>query len=244
MRYILATLGSLLAVGANATLYDLKTDWSDSVNPNGVWAYREGVNALPHVASWQSTLGGWATAQQGWAKSENGNDRLPFIFKSNGSETFAHDFLAGDIVMHSTDGTNGVGSGPGNIAWTASGSGIASITGSVWLGRDIGRAVDWKVFKNGTQLSTGSLFSGDSFSRANPFNLAAGSGGASVLNNISVVAGDKLILEMDTVGGSGDFVGMNYSVNYSPVPEPVSIVTLGGAVLLSLRRKRRYPRRA
>src|SRR2546422_3848490 len=31
-----------------ATIYDLKTDWSDTNNPNGTWAYRQDGSTLPH----------------------------------------------------------------------------------------------------------------------------------------------------------------------------------------------------
>ena len=43
-----------------SVFYDLATDWSDTNNPNGAWIYREGTNALPHVAAWQKVLGGEA----------------------------------------------------------------------------------------------------------------------------------------------------------------------------------------
>lgn len=229
-----------LPVVANATVYDLNADWSNSNNPNGAWSYREGVNLLPAVASWQSTLGGWGTAQPGWAYSENGNNRLPFIFKSNGSETFGHDWSAGDVLMHSTDGANGVGSGPGNVAWTSQFDGVATITGSAWLGRDIGRAVDWKLFKNASLLTSGHLADGDPYSKANPFDFAAGSGGAGVLANIAVNTGDQLILQLETVSSSGEFVGMNYTINATPVPEPATLAAIGmGVTVLLKRRKRR-----
>ena len=222
-----------------ATAYDLKTEWSDAANPNGVWTYREGANALPHVASWQSTLGGWSVAQPGWAKSENGSDRLPFWFNSNGSETFAHDFLAGDIVVHTTDPANGVGSGVANVIWTSPDAGTASITGGVWMGRDIGRANDWQILKNGAPLTGGSIFSGDAFSRATPFLLTAGSGGASAVTNIPIAVGDTLELRFTLAGtsGSGDFVGTNFTVN-TVVPEPgIMAIALIGAVPLLARRR-------
>lgn len=225
---------------AHATVYDLKTDWSDASNPNGTWSYREGNNALPHVNSWQSSLGGWSSAQPGWARSENNSDRIPFVFKSNGTETFAHDFIAGDIVMHTWDGANGIGNGQGNIAWTSPITGTVSITGAVWMGRDIGRAVDWSVLKNAVQLTDGHLFSGDSFSRATPYDLLAGSGGAGSLSNISVSTGDVLILKLTTASGSGDFVGMNYTINATAVPEPtaLAVLCLGSVGVWMLRRRR------
>ena len=36
-----------LPASAGATLYDLKADWSDANNPNGVWTYRQGATNLP-----------------------------------------------------------------------------------------------------------------------------------------------------------------------------------------------------
>lgn len=46
-----------------AVVYDLKTDWSDLVNPNGPWSYREGNNVLPHVADWQGLSGDFTGVQ-------------------------------------------------------------------------------------------------------------------------------------------------------------------------------------
>src|SRR3954454_12580688 len=41
------SLGASLASGA--TTNDLKEDWSDTSNPNGVWSYNQGPSPLPHV---------------------------------------------------------------------------------------------------------------------------------------------------------------------------------------------------
>lgn len=61
----------------SAETYDLVGDWSENANPNGVWAYREASNPLPHVEAWQRNLGGWDSPQSAWADSEDGNNRLP-----------------------------------------------------------------------------------------------------------------------------------------------------------------------
>ena len=194
--------------------YDLKTQWSNTVNPNGVWTYRQGSTALPKVAWWQRNLGGFATAQPGWAKSEDGNNRIPFWFKSSATPTFAHDWLAGDIVVHTTDSGNGVGNGPANVIWTAPAGGTISITGGVWMGRDIGRSDHWTLFKNGISLTDGGIASGDAFSRAHPFSLTAGSHGAAAVTNVSVVKGDTIQLRVNVVNANdgGDFVGVNFTV--------------------------------
>jgi hypothetical protein len=207
----------VLAGGVSAIAFDLKTDWSDAVNPNGRWSYLEGANALPFVASWQSTLGGWSAPQPGWARSENGNNRLPFWFRSNGTETFSRDFVAGDIVVHSTDGSNGAGQGLATVEWRAPARGVVSVTGGVWMGRDIGRGNLWRLSVNNTQVRTGIIESGDPYSRANPYLLANGAG-PGTLASVPIGCGGTVRVDFERTSLSGDFVGINLSGSFTPVP--------------------------
>lgn len=227
----LLTFSALLVVSfphvaLSQVVHDLNAQWSNATNPNGVWTYREGGNALPAVASWQSSLGGWSIAQPGWAQSSNGNNRIPFWFKSNGSETFVHDWITGDIVVHSRDSLNGVGNGEANVVWTSPVNGLATISGGTWLGRDIGRANRWNLYHGASLISFGDTFDGDAFNRANPFNFAGGSGGLATISNIPVSIGDTLRLEIvSTSGLGGEFQGVNFAV--TTVPEPSSLMLLG-----------------
>lgn len=217
-------VSSLWAQEAPVT-YDLNTDWSDTDNPNSPWAYLEGSNPgnpLPHVDWWQRTLGGWRSAQPGWARSEDGNNRLPFWFQSNGTETFDHDWLPGDIIVHTHDPANGVGNGLANLSWTSPADGRVAISGAVWNGRNIGRGNDWFVYLNhdGNErlLSTGRMQSGDGHTRDNPFDLADGSGGPDALQDIAVTAGDVIRLGFVRTTESGDFVGINLTIELTPTP--------------------------
>lgn len=242
---LVITLISLAAVQAQV-LGDLKLDWSDTNNPNGAWTYREGNNALPAVASWQSSLGGWSSPQPGWARSENGTNRIPFIFRSNGTETFTHDWQQGDIVLHSRDDGNGVGNGEGNIIWTSTITGFIDVTGNTWLGRDIGRGNTWSIWKNNTQLTSGVITNGDVFNRASPFDFAAGSGGASVLTSISVVPGDTIMYQLVRTSASGEFAGITMTIT-AAVPEPatwamISLVAVAGCAAGWNSRRRRTVR--
>src|SRR5262245_29509841 len=115
---VIAVAGCAACAQAQGT-YNVRTDWSETANPNGVWTYAHGSTPLPHVDSWQRTLGGWSQPQPGWARSEDTNTRLPFWFRSNGSEQFARDYLAGDIVVHTTDDGSGAGSGPATLIFTS-----------------------------------------------------------------------------------------------------------------------------
>ncbi|HYB98838.1 MAG TPA: hypothetical protein VEC57_06840 [Candidatus Limnocylindrales bacterium] len=198
--------------GGLCQTYDVKEDWSETSNPNGPWSYREGGNPLPHVEAWQRIAGGWSEFQPGWAESEDDTNRLPFWFQSNGKATFERDFLAGDIVVHTWDASNGQGNGQAELVWTSPFDGVISITGSTWMGRDIGRAINWSLLHEDTVLTTGSISSGDIYSRGAPFHFAAGSGGAGVLENIEVAAGDEIRLRMETASSSGDFAGVRMEV--------------------------------
>jgi hypothetical protein len=208
---------STIAAHGQVTVWDLQTDWSDATNPNGVWSYNEGTNALPHLSWWQRNLGGWTNAQPGWARSEDSNNRLPFWFQSTGSEDFVHDWQARDVVVHTTDDANGVGNGPANLTWTSPMSGIVDISGGVWMGRDIGRAIAWTLYKNDTPLTSGAISSSDPYSRTNPFTYALGSGGAGPITGLAVVPGDVIKLELVRTGPYGDFAGVNLSLTSSRI---------------------------
>lgn len=107
--------------------------------------------------------------------------------------------------------------------------------------RDIGRSNTWNLRLNGNLLSSGNLFSGDPYNRANPFNLDSGTGGA--LDNIMVGAGDviELSFQQTSTSTNGDYNGVNFSVTLSIVPEP-SVIMLAGlsgvAIFMAAKRKR------
>lgn len=232
-KYFSAIAGFLLFTASlTAQTFDLNSEWSDVANPNGVWRYRQATTNLP-----SGTWGFDFTSQPAWL---GGN---PAVWLKTQS-TAGFDVQVGDVVTHSANGAAGLT----NIVWTSPSAGTIDINGGVWMIRDIGRANDWIVRLNGTLLSTGSLSSGDAFNRANPFNLDSGSGGA--LNALSVVAGDQVELSFQQVGGTGDYVGVNFAVSLSAVPEPTTLALgcmtmglAGGAVLLRRKKNRSAARK-
>ena len=241
-----STIGWLLAslltatVTAQAALYDLNAGWSDSNNPNGVWTYREGTNALPHQAS--LTPANFSSAQPAWARTDGSSSGdhtfLPLWFKLSATPLFALDMQTGDVGMHSTDSTNGIGAGPGNVIWTSPTNGTASIAGAVWEARDIGRSNHWSLSINGVVVTGGDISAANS-SRSVPFDFSAGSGGAAALANIPVFAGEVIALQIaeTSVNTFGDLVGTRFTVN--TVPEPsTAFFSVIGVLGLALRRIR------
>src|SRR5258708_2965057 len=75
---------------ATATVYDVTTDWSDALNPNGVWTYAANGSALSSTVRASDP---WGVPQASWGD-------LPGWFRSNGTEAFPHNWLAGDIITH------------------------------------------------------------------------------------------------------------------------------------------------
>jgi hypothetical protein len=214
--------------------YDLASDWSDDLNPNGPWTYREGTNALPHVAWWQRTFGGFSGAQPAWARSEDGNDRAPAWYRSLDLETSAAtDLQAGDVVVHTNNDPGLTGNGAANVIWTSPFTGTVDISGALWPGQNIGRSNDWFLYRNATLLTQGSLAEGGAFTRANPLALTAGSGGEAALRDVAVAAGDVVRLEFQKTSTFGDLVGVNFSVS-APVNAPTPSYFLPKKVTLKL----------
>nr|AIE90234.1 hypothetical protein [uncultured marine thaumarchaeote AD1000_01_F04] len=210
-------------------MYDLEADWSDTANPNGVWSYNEGGNPLPHVAAWEP--GFFAVAQPAWALSGTANNRIPNWFQLRAGNEGSLDWQAGDILIHTRDNANGVGNGEGNVTWTSPSDGVVDINGAVWMARDIGRSNDWTLYLNDVPLTDGNIFSGDSFSRAMPFDFDLGSGGPAALDNVPVSVGDVLKLEFVRTSGFGDIIGVHMTVTLfadsdgACFPQPAGLVS-------------------
>jgi hypothetical protein len=210
MRLTLITVlfGSIGSVQAQIT-YDLRNDWSDTANPNGVWSYRQGTTPL--------TSGTWAfdfTSQPAWLGTNPAS-----LFRTQSTAGF--DVQVGDIVLHSANAEAPLV----NVAWTSPSAGTVDVSGGVWMIRDIGRSNNWLLSHNGVQISSGALASGDPFNRSNPFDLNAGSGG--IINDLSVQSGDIIQLAFQqTTGGVGDYIGANLIINFTPVPEPSTFTFL------------------
>ncbi len=225
---------------ATPVFYDLQSEWSDSQNPNGVWSYSDGSGPITnHVDAYLPTA--FAAPQPAWVYNAGfGPGHIVSWFKAtdNGLETCncgVTDWLIGDIITHTWDPfSSGISTPHSNVSWTSPEAGNIDINGSVWLARSVGRSSNWDILLNGVSVTGGSIFSGDAYDRANPFDVATGSGGASVLMNIPVVAGDQVKLLFTTTSFAGDFVGMNFGVELTPdsapppgIPEPTTLALMG-----------------
>jgi len=189
---------------ASAQTYDLNADWSDVSNPNGVWTYLAGSTVMAY-----DSAGANASGQPGWVGP---GGYLPVWFKYTGADYF--DIHTGDVFVHSAnDDSDGIA----NILWTAPSTGTIGVSGASWFGAEDccqgGRSSVWSLWLNGNLLTSGEVASGDAYDRSSPFLFSLGSGGAVVLQNISVSVGDQLMLQVRKESGPyGTFVGINWTV--------------------------------
>ena len=198
-----STAFTVTVIGAGAgTTWDLKTDWSDSANPNGVWAYRRGTTPLALMEGFPQGHGDAFSGQPAWM-DYSVYWYVPAWFKVKPANVpfSTYSWQTGDVVLHSAS------SAPqANVVWTAPSAGTVNIAGHIWMVyADLGRYQQWKLYKNSTILTSGNLLLTQN--RANPCNVAAG------LNNIPVAANDTIQLEIAPVAGQiGHYVGVNLTL--------------------------------
>jgi hypothetical protein len=220
-------LGLSSPVQAGSTTYDLAADWSDTTNPNGTWAYGLLSPSLQFSPFTQ-------VVDQGTIDPGDFNGYQPSWFgpapaslmKSRGVSDY--DFPTGSVGGH----TPLVGTGYLAVQWTAPSASTVDLSGGTWMWRSIGRTESISLFIDGKPLFSDVTIPGqsDGVNSSNPFTLAdaivAAGGSASGLMDISVQAGDTITLAVSAVNEQ-DFVGLDFTINASSVPEPASVVLIG-----------------
>ena len=254
IRVALAIGLAVTCTAVRAATYDLASDWSDSTNPNGPWAYGlfngTTFSAFPlHVPSYINVGPAAFTASQpAWTScAGTGNNGCPQgLAKSIGVPVNAIDFPAGRVGGH-TPVTGWLA-----VQWTAPASGTVDISGDTWMWEDVGRSLITTVMFDGQQLFSPVVIptqaSGNNSSTPLTFAQAASSAGVlpSVLQNISVHAGDTITWIAAKAPGSVEwFAGVDMTLVLHPVPEPATLSTLllGLALLTAFWQGRRVANR-
>jgi hypothetical protein len=169
-----------------------------------------------------------------WAPSNSAGDFLPAFFQANALLS-GYDWAVGDVVVHTTDSSNGASSGIANVTWTAPTSGVVNVSGDLWDIRNLtGRGNTWTLLDGTTQVATGTLADGDGHTSSNPETFSAYS--------LFVNAGTVLTLDIASTNSTyGEMAGLNFTVVETPVPLPAAawlmLSGLGG--LATVVRKRR-----
>jgi len=218
---VAVTVISGTAHGA-ATVYDLKSQWSNTSNPNGPWSLLQGSTPLPFDPDWTALSdydpaytkkNGKHIAQPAWAPGNQQATYLPAWFKAVVTpKTAGADWQRGDIVFHTTDTENGQGSGPASVAFTVPAAGKATISGYIYNGRNnLDRDQVWQLLVAGSVVAFGDLPGNGTVTRKTrtTFKLPA----------MKVQAGEEIqLIAVENGGdnGAGDFLGTDLTIKLSP----------------------------
>lgn len=213
-------LGAMLLVTqiAHATVWDIQSDYSSVVNPNGAWAYGRMWTPTSNsfdvfTTRWDSS-GPVSSGGIGWFMNNWGHGG-PGMLDANSSY--------GPLVW-SKNNSNGIAA----IRWTAVDSGIYSLD-ALFSGYD-GRGVDNFVY---IAINDALAYSGRVTGYADTESFAS--------NNISLDAGDNLYLSVQWAGGVYSEYGwteVDATISTVSVPAPAMLpLFLLGMVFLSVARR-------
>ena len=220
-------LASTLSSSALGVTYDLKTDWSDVSNPNGPWSYLfENALAPGGTRGWDVFLDPPGPPQiwgiddfyPGWSQS-NGSEAVP------DRENAIRDIEPGDIYAHSWN------QGPVAVSWTSPISGNIEVVSSIWPLRDVDRANAFTLSLDGLVKASGTVWSGDPFSRDHP---------STVGFQAHVDPGDVVLFSVLPDGTIDDYFGLNFTIaaieapHGTPVPDALPTGTAFAAVVIAL----------
>jgi formylglycine-generating enzyme required for sulfatase activity len=212
------SFGFRVASPAAEGSWDLAADWSDSVNPNGVWSYNAtpGVPIANHTADFD-VFDDWDLPQPAWQNVPTpGNGHTPVWLKIVSGPTLPltnplPDVPIGTVGGH-ISGPSSLVDLPANFTWTSPIDGTVQIEGGVWLAIDVnGRSMDWSLRVNDVAVTGGNLSPGDPYDSTNPFDFNDGFGGLSVLTQ-SVSIGDVIELRFERTHVFGEWVGVDFSI--------------------------------
>ena len=231
MRKLLSVGVVLLAFvcavsAANAAVYNLANDWSDIVNPMGVWSLYKNTTSLFTIN--QSDYLNNGNGQNAWADQVfQLNAHVPVWYKSD---------IDGVVYMHGAE-YDRTGSNVTFVRWTSPEDGIVTISGAVWTTDFYNRTMGWNLRYDGANIAGGTLYSNGNQGAANAVLFSQGSGGAGVLT-FAIEQGQTIDLVFTSIsesGNLGDMLGLDLTITV--IPEPATIALLGFGIL-SLRRRK------
>lgn len=228
----LAVLASAFpsAVQAAPQIYDLKSDWSDTQNPNAPWEYRVYDFYPGDPGDLSDPLGG---VDPYFSDELLGNDPYPWVReivdegfgivveRAAITITTEADAVPGFLEVGDIHGLAGWGTSQVKVRWIAPADGLIDIDGAVW---DLGAlySAGWELHVNGASASSGAS---QEASRSEPAEFSNGTGGAEALLNIPVQAGDQVDLRLNSAEGWTTSFGINFTVTFTPdAVDPITAI--------------------
>ncbi len=222
-------------------VYDLGLDFSNTLNPNGVWSFTRGSTLLTHFPVVPTSLAP-AVANGYWGTDASNLNSSVMLSTAGGSAVpplTNFDFIAGEVLVGTTDASTG---GPVDIRWTAPSNGTFTYSGWVWYADPtagpFGNSFDISI-NNGPSIEFLTASLGQDFFNSVP-----------MLNGLvpfAVTAGDVVTLTVSPLVPAPTPLigGVSWTIDFTPVPEPSSWLLLGvGLIALASHGLRRRASRS
>ena len=230
----IAALGLALLGGpapAMALTYDLTSDWSDAVNPNGPWSYGDSLGA---ITTQQPDY--VAAGQKAWAFTSAGPGVIASWLRTSVNGLPQMDYVLGDVITGPWDANVGQpGRGPASVVrWTSPVDGTIDVSGFTWnahLGG--GQMIDWSLSVDGSVLQSGTLATNGTSSRSATTPFAQ--------SGVAVQTGDVLAFSFQPNNFFANWAGLSLTIEThegAAMIEPASatLFAVGLAGLLARRR--------
>ena len=220
---------------AGSILYDAESDyiagWIAGTNPNGVWTYGWSTSPGNNVTLYTThdQLSGFPSFDE-WKDPSNNINATPLVYSNQSGSSFSgggaanlDSVPAGALIIHGGGTAASCGSDGGcfsEVIWTAPSTDDYSLV-TTFAGHQLGMTGLVEVLKV-TGGAPSVLFSNSALTDGTsvPFDQI-----------ISVLAGDQIIFAARTSDGSLNPDTTQLQATLTAVPEPSSLVLLGGAML-------------
>jgi hypothetical protein len=207
-------------------IYDLNSDWSNTQNPNGPWSYNYNDSPITVFQTFWWGQAGWGNNYLGDGGILKGSSPAGMVDPFGQVTPPANDWQPGDVMLHALSIPYGGDSTFLNVTWTSPGNGSISIGGRAWDGQIFsGRDVSWSLSVGGQILAhRSSVFGLYRTDAAAQF--AANLSGPQSLDTIPVTQGEVVEFLVAAQTYYGQFVGLDETITFTPVPEPTPVLLL------------------
>ena len=198
-------------------VFNLTKDWSNTSNPNGAWSYNQNTTPISQFQTFWWGDSGWGYLWIGdGCILKAGNYPAGQTDPWGNLIAPAHDWKAGDVVLHALSLPYGGDTTFVNVTWTSPGDGKIDLSGRAWDAEIFAdRDVSWSLMVGSNTVaqcaSVRGIFRKDKSARFNSNRI-----GKRPLSGIPVTQGEVIEFQVAATTYYGQFVGVEEQIIFHP----------------------------
>jgi hypothetical protein len=225
------------AARAVPSMYSLTGDWSNTLNPHGAWSYNYNNSPISMFQTFWWGQAGWCGNASDWGRWLGDGAILQGSSPAGMTDPWgnvvppAHDWQPGDVILHALSVAYGGDSTFLNVTWTSPADGTIDISGRAWDAQIYSdRDMRWSLSVGGETFAERSSVRG-LYRTDSSAQFASNLLGDHTLAGIPVARGDVVEFLLATQTYYGQFIGLEESIAFTPVPEPGPVALLAMGLL-------------